>query len=78
MFSRPFYSLVTVLSVLLLSGCADTLPDGGRLQRFTDVIRGYDSTLSQDEKEAAISELQAEKERQQAQIDEADGAQKAN
>ena len=78
MISRPFYSLATALSVVLLSGCADTLPDGGRLDRFTDVIRGYDTTLTRSEKEAAISELQGDKERQQAQIEEADGAPKAN
>ncbi len=79
MLSRPVYSFVTALSVLLLSGCADTLPDGDRLQRFSDAIRGYDKTLTTAEKEAAISELQQDKQRHtEAQIDEADGAPKPN
>ncbi len=54
------------------------MPDGTRLKRFTEVIRGYDSTLTKSEREAAISELQEEKERQQKQASQAQGAPKAN
>jgi len=53
------------------------MPDGKRLKRFTEVIRGYDSTLTRSEKEAAISELQKDKERQE-QLGHAAGAPKAN
>ena len=67
-----------MLPVILLAGCADSMPDGTRLKRFTEVIRSYDNTLTQAEKEAAISDLQKEKERQQQQIGQAEGAPKAN
>ena len=77
MFSRPAYCLATGLSVLLLSGCADGVSDLVGLQRM-DVIRGYDSTLTKTEKEAAISELQEDKERQQAQVEQSDSAPKSN
>ena len=78
MFSRPAYCLLTVLSVLLLSGCAESVSDSVGLQRVTDAIRGYDSTLTRAEKQAAISELREDKERQQAQVDQSGGAPKAN
>ena len=68
---------MALLPVLLLGGCADSMPDGTRLKRFTEVIRGYDSTLTKSEKEAAISELQKDKERQE-QLGQAAGAPKAN
>jgi len=77
MFSRSAYCLVAMLPVLLLGGCADSMPDGTRLKRFTEVIRGYDSTLTKSEKAAAISELQKDKERQE-QLGHAAGAPKAN
>ena len=66
-----------MLPVLVLAGCADSMPDGTRLKRFTDVIRGYDDTLTKAEKEAAISELQEDKERQQRQVGQTE-APKAN
>jgi len=78
MFLRPSYGLAAALSVLLLSGCAGSVSDAGGLQRFKDVIRGYDHTLTSAEKEAAISELQEDKERQQAQVNQSDGAPKTN
>jgi len=78
MFSRTAYCFVAMLPVLLLAGCADTMPDGTRLKRFTDVIRGYDNTLTKSEREAAISDLQKEKERQEQQVEQTDGAPKAN
>lgn len=66
-----------MLSVFLMAGCADSMPDGTRLKRFTEVIRGYDTTLTESEKKAAISELQKEKERQQ-QLGNAEGVPKTN
>jgi hypothetical protein len=78
MFARTAHCLVAMLPVLLLAGCADTMPDGARLKRFTDVIRGYDNTLTQSEKEAAISDLQKEKERQEQQVGQTVGTPKAN
>jgi hypothetical protein len=78
MFLRSACCLLAVLSVFLLTGCADSMPDGARLKRFTEVIRGYDTTLTKSEKDAAISELQQEKERQQQQVGQTEGAPKAN
>ena len=78
MFSRTAYCFVAMLPVLLLAGCADSMPDGTRLKRFTDVIRGYDNTPTKSEREAAISDLQKEKERQEQQVEQTDGAPKAN
>jgi len=68
MFARSAYGLVAAMTVLLLGGCASFMPDTSRSQRFTEVIRGYDSTLTKTEKEAAISDLQNERERQQGQV----------
>lgn len=67
-----------MLPAILMAGCADSMPDGTRLKRFTEVIRGYDNTLTESEKKAAISDLQKEKERQQQQIGQAEGTPKAN
>lgn len=67
-----------MLPVLFMAGCADSMPDGGRLKRFTEVIRSYDNTLTKSEKEAAISELQKEKERQAQQVGQPAGAPKAD
>lgn len=78
MFLRSASCLVAMLPVILMAGCADSMPDGARLKRFTEVIRGYDNTLTKSEKEAAISDLQKEKERQQQQLGEDAGAPKAN
>jgi hypothetical protein len=78
MVSRTAYCLVAMLPVLVVAGCADTMPDGTRLKRFTEVIRGYDNTLTKSEREAAISDLQKEKERQDQQVGQTDGAPKAN
>jgi hypothetical protein len=77
MFLRSACCLAALLPVLVLGGCADSMPDGTRIKRFTDVIRSYDSTLTKSEKKAAISELQKEKERQE-QLNQAAGAPKAN
>jgi hypothetical protein len=78
MFLRSASCLVAMLPVILMAGCADSMPDGTRLKRFTEVIRGYDNTLTKSEKEAAISDLQKEKERQQQQLGGDAGAPKAN
>lgn len=67
-----------MLSVVVMAGCADNMPDGTRLQRFTEMIRGYDSTLTKSEKEAAISELQEEKKRQKKQLGQTEDTPKAN
>lgn len=54
------------------------MPDTSRLKRFTDVIRSYDETLTPAEKEAAISELQKDKERQDEQTGKSEDAPKTN
>ena len=68
MFLRLVFCVVAMLPVLLLGGCADQLPTGQPMKRFTDLVRSYDKTLTKYEKNAAITELQEDKERQQAQI----------
>ncbi len=42
------------------------------MKRFTEMVRSYDKTLTKSEKKAAITELQEDKERQQAQIENSD------
>ena len=54
------------------------MPDVKPLKRFGELLRGYDSTLTNAEKQAAIAELQKDKERQEEQIDQAKGAPKPN
>ena len=63
-----------MLPALWLGGCADTMTAGQPMKRFTDMVRGYDQTLTKSEKEAAISELQQDKQRQQEQLEQGDGA----
>ena len=69
---------MVLLPALLLGGCADSMPDGTRLKRFTDLVRGYDHTLTKSEKDAAIAELQKDKERQEEQTGKGEPAQKTN
>jgi hypothetical protein len=78
MFLRSAYCLLAILPVLGVAGCADSVPDGTRLKRFTEVIRGYDNTLTKAERELVISELQKEKERQAQQVGQPKDDQKAN
>jgi hypothetical protein len=75
MFLRSACCAFALLPALCLSGCADTMPEGKPLKRFTEMVRGYDHTLTKSEKKAVIDDLQQEKERQQTQIGE-DGAAK--
>ncbi len=77
-FLQSAYRLAAVLSVILLSGCASSLPDQGPLQRFSDAIRGYDNTLTKSEREAAISDLKQEKDRQDAQLKQVKSTPKTN
>lgn len=77
-FLQSAYRLAAVLSVILLSGCASSLPDQGPLQRFSDAIRGYDNTLTKSEREAAISDLKQEKDRQEAQVKQVKSTPKPN
>ena len=78
MFSHTAYWLAAALSVILLSGCASSLPDEGPLQRFSDAVRSYDNTLTKTERDAAISDLKDEKDRQRAQVRQVKEAPKAN
>ena len=78
MFSYSAYRLAAVLSVILLSGCTSSLSDPGPMQQFSDVIRSYDRTLDKSERNAAITDLKHEKERQQAQVEKVKDAPKAN
>lgn len=78
MFSHSAYWLTAVLSAVLLSGCASSLPNEGPLQRFSDAIRSYDNTLTKSERDAAISDLKDEKDRQQAQVQQVKSAPNSN
>ena len=77
-FLQSAYRLAAVLSVVLLSGCASSLPDQGPLQRFSDAIRSYDNTLTKSEREAAITDLKQEKDRQEAQVKQVKSTPKTN
>ena len=68
MFLRSAYCLLAMLPALWLGGCADTLPSAKPLKRFTELVRGYDKTLTNEQKQAVITELQKDKERQQEQL----------
>jgi hypothetical protein len=66
---RTVCCILAALLTFWLGGCADTVPDTGQpLRRFTDLVRGYDRTLTKDEKAAVITELKKDKARQQEQI----------
>jgi hypothetical protein len=59
-----------MLPMLWLGGCADTVPSERPLKRFTDLVRGYDQTLTKEEQKAVITELKNDKARQQQQAGE--------
>ena len=65
---------MAMLPALWLGGCADTMTSGQPMKRFTDLVRSYDQTLTKAEKKTAIDELQQDKERQQEQLEQGDGA----
>ena len=60
---RP-HILVLLLLGFCLAGCTDTMPDRKPLKRFTDLVRGYDRTLTEEEKQRVIKQLREEQERQ--------------
>jgi len=66
---------MVLVPALLTGGCGGGIMDGTK--PFTDLVRGYDDTLTKAEKEAAIAELQKDKERQEQQSG-ADAAPKTN
>ena len=49
---------LTVLSVLPLAGCAESVATGESNQRFTELMKPYDKTLTKAQQKEAISELQ--------------------
>jgi hypothetical protein len=53
--------ILLLLVTLGLAGCADTLTAGQPLQRFTDLVKPYNKTLTKEQQEAAITELRDEK-----------------
>ena len=58
---------ILLMFPLLLTGCADQLPSVKPLARFSDLVRGYDKTMTKEEQQAAIEELKAEQARAQEQ-----------
>jgi hypothetical protein len=64
MLQRESSVLVLALLGFCLASCTDTMPAGKPLKGFTDLVRGYDRTLTEDEKKRVIKQLQEDKERQ--------------
>ena len=62
-----------MLPMLWLGGCAGQLPTMQPIKRITSLVRGDGETLTVNEKDALISELQEDKERQQEQIERSGG-----
>jgi hypothetical protein len=58
------WSLVAMLA-LGVSGCADSLTSKGPIGRFSDLVKGYDKTLTKEQQAAAIAELQSEAKHQE-------------
>ena len=56
--------LAVVLIPLGLGACADSLTSG-QSSRFSDLIRGYDKTLTKSEQKAAIDEMQNDAKQQE-------------
>ena len=77
MLSRTACGVLAVLTVLLLGACADSPAEGPRLRGFTELVRGYDHTLTKSEKAAVISDLKNEQQRQQKSVARADGTEEA-
>jgi hypothetical protein len=73
MFLRSVYCIVAMLPMLWLGGCADQLPTMQPIKRITSLVRGDGEALTVNEKDALISELQEDKERQQEQIERSGG-----
>lgn len=71
MLLRAACCIFLMVPTLSLSGCADTVPADRPLKRFTDLVRGYDHTLTKTEKNAVIEELQNDQARQRQQAEEA-------
>ena len=61
------FRTILLMFPLLLSGCADQLPSVKPLARFSDLVRGYDQTMTKEEQQAAIEELKEEQARAQQQ-----------
>ena len=78
MFLRSARCAVVLLPVLLLAGCADAMPGGKPLKSLRQLVRGYDNTLTGSEKQAVITELKRDKERQQEELARAEEASKTN
>jgi hypothetical protein len=64
---------LTVLSVLPLSGCAESVATGDANRPFTELMKPYAKTLTKEQQKATISELQSA----QAKRDETGSAQGA-
>ncbi len=58
------WSLIAVLA-LGASGCADSLASKSPMARFSDLVKGYDKTLTKEQQAAAITELQSEAKHQE-------------
>jgi hypothetical protein len=64
MLLRQAHILVLLLLGFCLAGCTDTMPDRKPLKRFTDLVRGYDRTLTEEEKKRVIKQLREDQEKQ--------------
>ena len=64
---RMLLRTILLMFPLLLTGCADQLPSVKPLARFSDLVRGYDKTMTKEERQAAIEELKEVQARAQQQ-----------
>ena len=58
--------LLVVLLPLGLGACADSVTSGRPLSRLTDLVRGYDKTLTKSEQQAVIDEMQNDAKQREA------------
>ena len=63
----PVLRLLFVLLPLWLSACADTMTSG-EVTSSSQLLKDYDKTLTKTEQQAAISDLQGAKAKQQEEI----------
>jgi hypothetical protein len=62
---RAALSVLVMLAPLWLGGCTDTLSSNRSFKPFAALMRSDDQTLTKQEQEAAIKQLEADKTRQQ-------------
>jgi uncharacterized protein HemX len=57
--------ILVAMLALGAGGCADSVASKGPIGRFSDLVKGYDKTLTKEQQAAAIAELQSEAKHQE-------------